>query len=226
MRKAAGFTTHMAEGMRSLSSGKVFRAMGLFKKAVDATTPDKRAQLHRALFWLGVSALRIGRRDVALKALASARRLDRRGPAQALYSRIGNGYGMPRQAKPEDDDRLAFFSIQIARYLRLSPRKAFSGSPERDMVLSLIASAWSDLRASSLLHGMSTAKKAELFHRAQISFPRMAGAESGLSEVLRVDFRRKCLAEPGQRCPCGSGLPQEACCAAAPSYSSLSSGLF
>ncbi len=214
MRKAATIESIIGSGMRCLASGKAFQAMGLFRRAVDAIEPSNRPLLHRALYWLSVSALRLGRRDIAVKALTSAGRLDRHGHAACLRDRFGNGYGMPRQATPAEDDRLAFFSIQVGRYLRLCPKREFSGAPERDMVLALIASAWSDLCRSRVLEDMSLAHKAEYFRTLRLDFPRFGASAPSEHQVIGVDFRLKARLAADARCPCGSGRPLALCCGA------------
>ncbi len=202
----------LLRGKRCLSQGRLQKAADCFRRAVERCPVGQRSTLSHALYWLGLSMLRLSRRDIAARSLASAQKLNRRGHARSLYLRITNEYGMPKQALAQDNDRLAFFSIQIASYLRRSSRSSFNDRTERDAVLSSLLGAWKRLSSGSAWATRSCAEKLKSFREARIEYPLNLGHTQSYAEPLVADFRAKRLVQAQDACRCGSGLAFCRCC--------------
>jgi hypothetical protein len=212
--------------IRALSRGSVEDAVSHLRSLVESCPVAKRAALSRSLYWLGISLLREGNRATALRSLASAQRLVKRGNSRSLYLRFSNGYGMVRLATPRDDDRAAFHSIQLGRYLARRARRSFASSCERDMVHALIDDAWSDLERSGVLQDRSTTEKLGYFKAVKIVFP-MRGPERAFEAAyLPVDFKQGEALSAASVCGCGSGLPFLRCCGRRASISETEHGFF
>jgi hypothetical protein len=212
--------------LRALGRGAVEDAVGHLRSLVESCPVSKRAVLSRSLYWLGISLLREGNRATALRSLASAQRLVKRGNSRSLYLRFSNGYGMVKLATPHDDDRAAFHSIQLSRYLARRSRRSFSSNCERDMVHALITDAWSDLERSGALKNQSTQEKLASFKAVRIVFP-MRGPERAFEAAcIPVDFMKGEIPSTLGLCICGSGLPFLRCCGRRASVSETEHGYF
>ncbi len=201
--------------MRELSSHRPDRAIASLRQAVDAIPPSCSDELSQALYWLSVALLRLDERPLAVKSLASAQKLRRRGYARRLYLRSVNEYGMPRQANASLDDFYAFTNLQIAYYLGKKSSSRFDSFQEKDAVLRLILDAWKRLSASGRLTGLDACEKLDSFRKMKLHYPSF-----GLSNPHRVIVRASFGAasadsaskKAADRCLCGSGLPYGQCC--------------
>ena len=111
------FSGDFNEGRMDLVRHRPDLAMMHFRKVIEATPPENAGKLANAMYWLAVAFFRLDKAELAIRTLASAQRLHRRGHARKLYLSWVNGYGMIRRGKPELDDFYAFSSLQIGRYL-------------------------------------------------------------------------------------------------------------
>jgi hypothetical protein len=161
---------------------------------------------------MGLCMAREGSMEACLRSLASSQRLRKRGFSRSLYARLSNGYGMPRRGSALEDDRAAFFSIQISRYLGRRIHGTFSSECERDMVYALVEDSWMELCRSGILSGRSHAAKMVLFKAVRIVFP-LPSPEAGMEDgIIDVDFRKGRPVSLASLCPCGSGLSYLRCC--------------
>lgn len=204
--------TLLRKGLRELAMHRPDRAIGTLRQAVDAIPPSCSDELSHALYWLSVALLRLDKRELAIKSLASAQKLRRRGYARRVYLRNVNEYGMPKQPTAELDDFYAFMNIQLAAYLAKKPRNRFDSNQERETIFKILLDAWKSLKSGSLLDGHDCGEKLVLFRRLRPSFPSFGmGAER--RAIIRPSFGLG-LAPAGasSRCVCGSGLPYTQCC--------------
>lgn len=201
-------------GKRALAMHDPARALPLLRRALEAAHPDSRRVYAERVYWLSVALLKLGRDALAIKALASAQGLYPRGRVHDLYCRVSNEYGMPRASCAEHDDYKAFLAIQLRRYLAGVPGGRFASQAEIDAVLSLIAESWLRLSRDHDLGGSACADKVEAYRAWRIDFPALREGFSG-GRVTVGDFRPHAVAahDPAGRCPCGSGLPAQRCCA-------------
>ncbi len=201
--------------MRELSTHRPDKAIASLRQAVDAIPPSCSDELSQALYWLSVALLRLDERPLAIKSLASAQKLRRRGYARRLYLRSVNEYGMPRQASPELDDFYAFTNLQIAYYLTRKTKSRFDSFQEKDTVLRLILDSWKQLDASGHLFGMDACEKLDIFRKIKIHYPSF-GLSNSHRVIVKASFgtsRQEAGAKSAaDRCPCGSGLPYGQCC--------------
>jgi hypothetical protein len=190
-------------------------ALREFRLSADACSAREPALLAKRLYWLAVALLRLDRRDLAIKSLASAQKLRPRGPARAAYVHRVNGYGMIKRQSPEVDDFYAFFSVQACRYLGSRPGQRFVDASEKDAITRIIASSWRALKDSHRLEGQDPAAKLRVFQEWRISFPGLIGSRSkagACREPIQADFRKRRSVSAEDRCPCGSGLAYMLCC--------------
>jgi hypothetical protein len=213
-------------GKRNLKRRGLDSALECFRSAVDACPIEDRRCLGNALYWLGIALLRVSKRDIAARSFASAQKLLRRGHARKTYLRLTNDYGMPRQKKSEDDDRIAFYSIQIALYLKRRSQTGFTGRIERDLVLSTLADSWKGLSGCPGYRFASCSQKLTSFKTIRISYPVALPQPGVFAENITVDFRKKRKILPSDYCPCGSGLSYGRCCGRIVGIAEASNGYF
>lgn len=209
-KERSAFARYSA-GRRALAAHDPARALPHFRAAVDAVAPSERRELARNLYWLAITLNRLGKAELAIKALASAQKLEPRGRARALYCRISNEYGMARSSCREHDDYKAFFSIQLRRYLNSVPGAKFESGEEMEAVLAIIADAWIRLGRTRDLSLLNCADKLAVYQSAKIVFPEF-GRFAGTARVLPGDFGSTAGVPRSGRCSCGSGLPSTRCC--------------
>ena len=200
---------------RALKNHDPAKALPFLRKAVEACPVSLHHELARRLYWLSMVLLKLGRDGPAVKALASAQKLDRRGYGRTMYNRMVNGYGMPRSSCTEHDDYKAFFSIQVKRYLSAVPGRRFSTQEELEEILKLIAAAWVSLGKSGDQPAGSCADKLEAFREVHIEFPALREHSAPFTtpaRTLTANFRTGEQVYADSRCPCGSGLPYSRCC--------------
>ena len=198
---------------RALKNHDPAGALPLMRQAVAACPVSMHHELARRLYWLSLVLFKLGRDGPAVKALASAQKLDRRGYGRAMYNRKVNGYGMPRASCMEHDDYKAFFSIQVGRYLSGVPGRKFASQEELEEILKLIAAAWVRLGKTSIRPEGSCADKLDAFREVRIDFPALQERDSSASvRILTANFRTGETVYADSRCPCGSGQPYSRCC--------------
>jgi len=211
-------------GRRELARHRPDRALAPLRSAVADCPAEEKKDLALRLYWLSMALLQLGRAELALKSLASVRKLQPRGFLRRAYECRTNGYGMLRRATPELDDFYAFYSIQACRYLGGRPGGRFAAVTEKDLVTRLIAADWLEIKKSGSLEGETIAGRLGLFNRRRIAYPTPLDlsarggregrtvAASACEEPLVVDFRLGRAVQAEDRCPCGSGLPYCRCC--------------
>ena len=199
-------------GIHYLSKHDADKAITLFREALEECPVSQTRDMSRLLFYMGVTLQRLGCLSGAIQSWLSSLRLNKDRYAMKMIQRYSNCYGMERQETVELDDRRAFHSIQVSRYLRSKRNGRFSSEAERDMVTDLIAEYWPRLIAEDCLEEKTPEEKKRIFQKVKIVFPFVLLPEQSGSDVIQVDFRRRRRMHAHDRCYCGSGFPFLACC--------------
>lgn len=202
----------LRKGLRELSLHRPDRAVETLRQAVELIPPACAEELSHALYWLSVALLRLDKRELAIKSLASAQKLRRRGHARRIYLRNVNLYGMPRQPTPELDDFHAFMNIQIAAYLVRKSRHRFASHAEHDTVIRILLSTWKKLLESNTLTRLECGEKLQLFKRIKPDFPFFGLPAANTIVAGSFGFYSTTQTSQPDRCVCGSGLPYTQCC--------------
>ncbi len=214
------------KGKHFLSRHQAKRALHFFARSWRSCPPSECDSSSDILYYLGISLKRLGCYSGAVKLWITANRIKKRKRIKKMIERYANGYGMLRQANAELDDRNAFFSIQIGRYLQKKSGKKFSTLAEQDVVFELTNDYWKNLLIRSLLKGKTIEEKRRLFHQVVIPFPYVIMPRCIGDSVLNVNFNNSENNVTPSRCFCGSGLPFAMCCGRTPSVEELINDVF
>ncbi len=227
MRKETRATndSEFRRGKRDLARHRPDLAMMHFRAVVESTPVEDTRAFVEAMYWLAVSFFRLDKPELAIKTLASAQRIRRRGVVRDAYLAWVNGYGMIRRGKSELDDFYAYSSLQIGSYLGKKRMKRFDSMEEKDIVMRIVTDAWKRLCASGMLEGKSCSEKLGLFKSRKPIFPSFRqGARGSGARMLAGEFGTAACLENEARCVCGSGLPYCMCCGRIPGLRELSGG--
>ncbi|HOV93944.1 MAG TPA: hypothetical protein PLT87_03590 [Spirochaetales bacterium] len=208
-------------GIKALGQHRPDKAVNFFRSATESVEATKPVELAKTLYWLAVALQQMGQSDLALKSLASAQKLQRRGYARKLYVRATNQYGMLKRSCQDLDDFFAFMHLQLAKYLSKRPGHRFTSLEEHEAVMATLFDAWKSIQSSGFLEGQTCAEKVLYFRNLRLAFPVVnegmlvrprctRGAENfDGSASSRSNSVEEVLSGP---CPCGSGLPYLQCC--------------
>jgi hypothetical protein len=215
------------KGLDALAHHNPEDAVRSLQAALEVCPPSQSKDLHQICLYLGIALKRVGYPQSAIKSWTSGQRLHKRGRSRKMLSRFTNCYGMDPQSTSEADDKHAFTSIQIARYLSSKNKRIFSTLAEQDMIRDLIRDSWEELRISAALAGKSSCEKMEAFRDYRIVFPTLVLSEPQMNgSVISVDFYKKRRVGLNDRCLCGSGMPYMLCCGRTPGKEELLTGIF
>ena len=201
--------SYLRRGLHELSRHKPAKALGLFRKSIELTPPSCEKKLSRAFYWLSIALLQLNKRDLAVRSLANAQRMNRKGYIRRFYVRHVNGYGMIKQPTKELDDLYAFLSIQLSFYLVKRPNYRFSSEAEHSIILSFLLNAWKSIKDSQEFESLDCSEKLMLFNKLKIEFPAFA-PDSMVQRKKERQFPQSSMAYI-QPCSCGSGLPFMQC---------------
>jgi hypothetical protein len=203
-------------------------ALQFLMEALENCPAENRKDMADILFYTGVVLRKLGHDDGAVKSWVMASRLKRFGYGGQMAERMINDYGMPRQETQEEDDRLAFHSVHMARYLQAKTVCRLGSRAEEDMVETLIEEAWCELKESRPLENLSASFKLKIFKETVVIYPLFECPDdfSFADNVLNHDFVQNRRLKPGDSCPCGSGRSYMSCCGRTPSLSEVKNGLF
>lgn len=218
---------HLELGKRELARHNPERALKAFERALNVCPVDHNSELSKAFYYLGLTLLRLGRPNGAVRSFRAGTRLQKRSCfSRKMLLRFGNDYGMARQETPEQDDWTAFYAIHLQRYLSLKRTQRIATEAEGDMIRDLIRDYWSGLTARRLLESKSPQEKISLFRSVEIVFPFLVVPEALDDNVISVDFRQKVRMAAEDRCRCGSGMPFMMCCGRTRGVDELVPGTF
>ncbi len=214
------------KGKRYLARHNPEKALRYFQRALKLCPVNHVRCLSKILYYTGVSLKKLGFHNSALKSWLSSAKLDKTGNAKKKLNRFCNVYGMVKQKKEDDDDRLAFFSIQLSKYLRSKKTKTMLTEAEQDMIHQLINDYWKSIKRSGVLIGKEAVEKLHIFKKVSIIFPFYMKEENAKDTLIYVNFIEKQRLKLRDRCSCGSGLPHMACCGRLEGTEELLSGIF
>jgi hypothetical protein len=208
-------------GQRALHQHRPLRALHYFERALVAfptvrTVPTRRRAPHRSdlarvFRYIALSLRKAGMRNRAVGSLVETVRLHKRGHARRKLYHVTNGYGMARQATPEQDDQQAFYGVQLSRYIRSKRSHRLGTRAEIDMIAELIDEYWEQMRASEALVDKTVDEKLQFFRDTLIVFPYLSVPDALKTDDLAVDFGHGRRLGPDDRFVCGSGLPYRLC---------------
>jgi tetratricopeptide (TPR) repeat protein len=213
----------LRQGIKALEQHRPDRAVNFFRSATERIAVTEPFELANALYWLAVSLQQMGQTDLALKSLATAQKLERRGYARKIYVRATNQYGMLKRSCQDQDDFFAFMHLQLAKYLGKKPGHRFASFEEHEVVMATLFDTWKAIQTAGILDGQDCAEKVLYFRTMKISYPvvtrsSLSGANPGSNSSFSINRvttpSRVVSAVPllSRRCPCGSGLPYLQCC--------------
>jgi hypothetical protein len=201
-------------------------ALKVFARSWKMCPPSECACSSNILYYMGIALKRMGFFSSAIKLWVSANRIRKQPRIKKMIERYANGYGMLKQASQELDDRNAFFSVQIGRYLEKKHQKRFSTLAEQDVIFELTHDYWKKLRKKGILKGKTVEEKRDIFHKVVIPFPYLLMPKCIGDSILSVNFNNDENTASPTRCFCGSGLPFAMCCGRTPSVDELVKGFF
>ncbi|RKX77487.1 MAG: hypothetical protein DRP87_09105 [Spirochaetes bacterium] len=214
------------KGIEQLSRHDPVRALKFFKTALEGCPALKGRELARLLFYLGITLIRLGMADSALKSWLTARKIYKNSYSAKMVKRFTNQYGMAKQNSDEMDDWKAFYAIQLKKYIRNKKSGRMSTFAERDMVHDLIYEYWKRLKDSGVLNEKTCYEKIRIFRKMKIIFPSMLVPDTTEEKLVPVSFYKKRRLVGNDRCYCGSGLSFGVCCGRTPGEREILNGLF
>lgn len=209
-----------------LSRHRPMQALDQLVKAVQECPCCKEKKLSHLLFYLGVTLKKLGHSNSAIRFWISSYRVKKNKYAKEMIKRFSNGYGFKKEKNIELDDKKAFFSIQISRYLAKKKSGNFSTQAECDMITDLLEEKWKKIVESGILKQKNIKEKQRCFKNQKIVFPFMVFPKVLGDAVIKVDFKQGNKVSDDERCVCGSGLPYYRCCGRASSIEEIAGGLF
>lgn len=210
----------VSRARRELRCKRPLRAVVLLDRAIEAVAPGGGASARRHAYeisWLrGIALWRAGLPNRALASWIQAAKVEKRSPAHRRVLRLANAYGMVRQASSDADDRAAFFSVQLARYVSQKPTHRLGSHAEIDVVTELIEDQWRSLSTSGVLDRADTDAKLRAFTGITIVFPFLHVPDAWKHQEVVVEFPAGARLSREARCRCASGLPFGICCGRTP----------
>jgi len=218
--------TEIQKGKNLLSKHDAAGAVRILSRALEQCPAEDSHCLTKALFYLGIAMKKLGLMNSAIKLWVSAYKIRKNRLVRKMIEYNANGYGMMKQANPILDDKYAFFSIQIMRYIEKKSAHAFSTHAEKDVVYELIEEHWKKLSGSGILDGKTIKEKRSIFHREQIVFPFFMMPKVLGDTMIKVNFSGCEGISESLRCGCGSGLPFSMCCGRTVAEEEIINGIF
>jgi hypothetical protein len=202
------------------------KALTRFAKAAQDCPACRARELANAFFYMGVTLKKLGYCNSAIRFWISSYRLHKNKFAGRMIKRFANGYGFTREENHELDDKKAFFSIQLSRYLAKKHNGKFSTQAETDMIIDLLEDTWKRIRDHGALNGKSIEEKRRYFKEVKVVFPFLLFTKTLGDAIIKVNFKNGMKVRQNDRCLCGSGLPHCICCGRTPSVEEIKTGIF
>jgi len=214
---------YFEKGLKNLSRHNLDGALVEFRNALEDCPSGNSIRMDRILFYTGMTYCKMGLNDTALEIWKTGAALRTRSLCREQLEREMNPYGMPRQDSTEADDREAFISVQLERYLKRKKQHRFCSLAERDVIRQIIEDSWEEFRSDPYLSQKDTDEKISSFYRYVVVFPYFIATEES---VVSVDFTVKRKISGHETCSCGSGLSYHHCCGRIPTAGELVNGPF
>lgn len=222
-------------GKRWLHRHHALKALNCFERAL-LTIPTERVQsfrrrpsarhdLARLFRFFSIALRHAGLKNRAVASLVESTRLVKRGAGRRKLHAVTNAYGMACQPNAVQDDKHAFYGIQLSRYLESKASHRLGNRAEIDMVADLIDEYWDYVQETFPLSELTIAQKRSLFNEVHLIFP-FSSPPTGTGKAVRVDFLHGRTLEANDVCSCGSGLPVKLCHGRIPGFDELLVGEF
>jgi len=206
----------LKKGKQFLAEEDLAKALKCFETAVSNCPVSASAGLEKSLFFLGTTLEKLGRHESALKCWHMGAQLAEEGSSRDMIAENSNSYGMyARDYSEREEDRKAFVGLQLERYFHTKKVKRFCSDAEKDVIIDIILSYWSDMLLEGKIYQLSIDEKVRFFREQPVVFP-VADIES-LKEytsgnIVYMDFQKKRTPSMNDLCTCGSGLLFGQCC--------------
>ncbi len=203
----------LRKGQIYLSNQDLHKALKCFEAAVTNCPVSLQNDLDKSLFYLGITFSKLGRKESALRCWHIARKLKKNGLSKKMIERHSNLYGMAESQNPSEEDKAAFFGIQIEKYLKKKQVKRFCSDAEKDVVNEIITDYWSKILSKGILDQLSLDRKLSFFRNQVLIFP-FSNISSFYEQtiVLFTDFQSGERISMSDKCSCGSGYLFSQCC--------------
>lgn len=222
-------------GRRWLHRHQPVRALTCLERALLTIPTERRRQLtpchsrRRELallfYYFAIALRKTGLHNRSVASLVESTRLMKRGQIRRKLYAVTNRYGMAWYRIALENDRHAFYGIQLSRYLAEKKSHRLGTRAEIDMIAELIDEYWEYISRVFPIHGLSTDQKRELFNEVKLVFPQNEPPATKGEEVA-VDFVHGKRLTPDDTCACGSGLPFKLCHGRIPGVDELLIGQF
>jgi tetratricopeptide (TPR) repeat protein len=202
------------QGRKFFSEKDFPKALKCFETAVRECPVSAKNDLEFSLFFLGVTLKRLGKTDSALKCWHMGKNVKKDGRSIKMIRKNSNCYGMSRSERVDQDKR-AFISIQLERYLKSKKVKRFCSTAERDVIVDIITSYWSEWLLAGKIYHLSVDEKVRFFKRQKIVFPVSdlnSLMEATEETIVYMNFQSGERQSMDEFCPCGSGELYSQCC--------------
>lgn len=220
----------LKKGKQFLAEKDLPKALKCFESAVTNCPVSAPNGLEKSLYFLGITLKKLGRSESALRCWHIGRKLKSNGLSIKMIRRHSNRYGMPFKAcSQEDEDKEAFVGIQLERYLNAKKNHRFCTDAERDVIVDIILSYWSDLLIEGEMDHLSIDEKLFFFRNQRIVFPvaDITYLDKAHNDALvYTDFQKGKAQSMDDLCPCGSGNIFSQCCGRIKTIEELGSGDF
>ncbi|WP_455383628.1 YecA family protein [Salinispira pacifica] len=220
----ASWRREFENGKRALARHNPRAALACFNRSLRGC-PDG-ATASKVTYYRGLALYKLRCPGMAMASWVEAQRYRKSGFPRKMLDRFSNEYGMPKRETEADDDRHAFFALQLSRYLENKPSHRLDTRAEGDVIRELIDEYWQSLLRSGILEEKNTEQKFQLFRSIVIVFPYFTVPDRFDDRLVHVDFEEKRRIGPEDRCPCRSGLPFKQCCGRIPAEDELLAGGF
>ena len=201
------------KGKNYLSERNLKKALKCFESAVTQCPVSSKSGLEKSLFYLGVTLKKLGRSDSAFRCWHIAKELKDNGHSTEMIQRHSNKYGQPVHTFNIEDDKAAFMSIQLEKYIKMKKVSRFCSEVEKDVIKDIISQHWVNLLQSGIFDHMSIDRKLKFFRNQNIIFPvaDISYLEKD-NEVIYTDFQSGHQLSMNDLCLCGSGILFSQCC--------------
>lgn len=208
------------KGQKFLEDQDLQKALKCFETAVSNCPVSAGKSLEKTLYFLGLTLEKLGRYESALRCWYMGKKINSEGSSLRMIVKYSNSYGLVNSEKNGEDDRKAFISLQLERYLLTKRNRRFCSVAERDVIMDIINSYWSEMQISGEIDQMTTDEKLSYFRSRQVIFP-VADINSVRYASRNDVLNFQSMDEP---CSCGSGLLYGQCCGRIRSAEELSFG--
>ncbi|RQW05912.1 MAG: hypothetical protein EH225_03990 [Calditrichaeota bacterium] len=217
----------LKKGKQFLADKELIKALKCFESAVNNCPVTSAAGLEKSLFFLGITLKRLGRTESALRCWHMGKHLISESKSRRMIREHSNRYGMYVQTESEqDEDKIAFISLQLERYFKTKKAQRFCSEAERDVILDILQTYWSEMLSDGEIHHFSLDEKIRFFREQPVVFP-VADIDSlrnPSNEIIYTDFEKGTRQSMTDLCPCGSGMLFSQCCGRIISPIELESG--